>query len=373
MGTILEQFKQEQDDRLFAWEKEAKELVKSFTQEYPKDSIENLSLEDYLLSREGEGNPDSFCRKLRYKLQPVCSMGNAYPDCFGIYRSGHKIVLSKTFSNMFGDDYEAAFKYIKQEIHRLLDAAEKEDIQGIKKCRLNSLFKYKLISVYYNDKYVPVCAKNALETYCSSVGLSYNKEDEMIYGILLLRQWKDSIPAINGWSNAMLMAFCDWLRRNGKTVKSSEMQIDTYAEKAKKIDAEIDGLPILGESREAVVKIRVNQGIFRDILLKRYGGCCLCGVSNPSLLNASHIKPWKDSLPEEKLDIDNGLLLCPNHDRLFDKGFISFEDNGIIKISEQLDQNDRVFTNVNPNMKIDLTEKNKKYLEHHRKKVFQKN
>ena len=148
MESVLEQFKIEQKNRLFAWEKEANELVSSFVNDYPVDSINNLSLDNYLLSKEGVGNSKTFCRSLRYDLQTVCSMGNAWPDCFGIYRSGSRIALSRTFSKMFGSDYDAAFKYIKKEICSLLEAAGKEDIQGIENSKLNSLFKYKLISVY---------------------------------------------------------------------------------------------------------------------------------------------------------------------------------------------------------------------------------
>ena len=95
-------------------------------------------------------------------------------------------------------------------------------------------------------------------------------------------------------------------------------------------------------------------------------------MRNVALLNASHIKPWRDCLPEEKLDRDNGFLLCPNHDRLFDKGFISFADDGTILLSERLSQADRMFTNVNPEKRIALTEKNKDYLAYHREKIFQK-
>ena len=53
--------------------------------------------------------------------------------------------------------------------------------------------------------------------------------------------------------------------------------------------------------------------------------------------------------------------MCPNHDRLFDKGFISFKDDGSIMISEHLSETDRIFTNVRPNMSIELTEGNKRY------------
>ena len=57
------------------------------------------------------------------------------------------------------------------------------------------------------------------------------------------------------------------------------------------------------------------------------------------LLVASHIKPWSISDANEKLDIHNGLLMCPNHDKLFDRGYISFDDTGRILISEKLDDN----------------------------------
>lgn len=116
--------------------------------------------------------------------------------------------------------------------------------------------------------------------------------------------------------------------------------------------------------------MRINQGIFRDLLLKKYNRCCLCEVENPTLLIASHIKPWVESEPEEKLDVDNGFLMCPNHDKLFDKGYITFDDDGKIIISDRLTENDRVFLNVNSRMHIELTESNKKYLKFHRENVF---
>ncbi|MCH5267338.1 MAG: HNH endonuclease, partial [Lachnospiraceae bacterium] len=95
-------------------------------------------------------------------------------------------------------------------------------------------------------------------------------------------------------------------------------------EKAQKIEEEISSLNVEGASKKAIINARVNQGIFRDLLLKRYNKCCLCGVENHELLIASHIKPWAKSEAKEKLDDDNGFLMCPNHDKLFDKGYITF-------------------------------------------------
>ena len=104
--------------------------------------------------------------------------------------------------------------------------------------------------------------------------------------------------------------------------------------------------------------------------MKRYSKCCLCGVCNESLLIASYIKPWSESESREKLDVDNGLLLCPNHDKLFDRGWISFNDDGNVMISGELTTNDMFFMNVREDMKISLSEKNKQYMKYHRNNIF---
>lgn len=82
-------------------------------------------------------------------------------------------------------------------------------------------------------------------------------------------------------------------------------------------------------------------------------------MENYALLTASHIKPWTQSEPKEKLDVNNGFLMCPNHDKIFDKGYITFDDDGKIIISDRLTENDRLFLNVNSQMCIELTESNK--------------
>lgn len=146
----------------------------------------------------------------------------------------------------------------------------------------------------------------------------------------------------------------------------------TDVEIVNEIETEISRIPIEGKEREILVKGRINQSIFRTRLLKRYNSCCLCKVQNSALLRASHIKPWISCSPEEKLDENNGFLLCPNHDALFDGGFISFSDDGYILISKELSKIDSIYTNVDESMKICLTEKNKYYLKYHRNNVFLK-
>jgi hypothetical protein len=138
------------------------------------------------------------------------------------------------------------------------------------------------------------------------------------------------------------------------------------------MEQRLEALHVEGEEREAIVKVRVNQGIFRERMLKEYGHCCLCNVSEPKLLIASHIKPWAVAEASEKLDINNGFLMCPDHDKLFDQGWISFDDEGKILISSRLQDKDRKSLRVTPNMEIKIRERSKKYLEYHRKEVFEK-
>lgn len=136
------------------------------------------------------------------------------------------------------------------------------------------------------------------------------------------------------------------------------------------IEKDIQNSNLIGTDKVAVVKARVNQGVFRDRLIRKYGKCCLCGADEESLLIASHIKPWVDSTPEERVDENNGLLLCPNHDRLFDRGFITFNDDGSIIITEALSDNNRIFLNIDSNASLALNESTKKYMEYHRNNIY---
>lgn len=165
-------------------------------------------------------------------------------------------------------------------------------------------------------------------------------------------------------------SFRNCVPSKNEIINKEEIYDSAVIEKAQKIEEEISSLNIEGASKKAIINARVNQGVFRDLLLARYNKCCLCGVQNHTLLLASHIKPWAESEPKEKLDVDNGFLMCPNHDKLFDKGYITFDDDGKIIISDRLTENDRVILNVNSKMHIELTEGNQKYLKFHRENLF---
>lgn len=93
--------------------------------------------------------------------------------------------------------------------------------------------------------------------------------------------------------------------------------------------------------RQSLIKARRGQGRFRSNVEAHETTCRVTGVSNPALLIASHIKPWRlCETAAERLDGMNGLLLTPDADLLFDRGFITFQENGEVRRSERVSRDD---------------------------------
>lgn len=126
-------------------------------------------------------------------------------------------------------------------------------------------------------------------------------------------------------------------------------------------------IPISTE-KQNLVKCRIGQGTFREKLIAYWNGCSVTKFKNIEILIASHIKPWSNSSNEERLDVYNGFLLTPNLDKLFDKGYISFDDNGKILISKKL--KDFQLLGISIEMRIPIEVEHKKYLSYHRNEVF---
>lgn len=89
----------------------------------------------------------------------------------------------------------------------------------------------------------------------------------------------------------------------------------------------------VGGARVAQVMVRIGQNLFRSAVLNAYRGrCCITGLSTPSLLNASHIVPWRVDT-DNRLNPRNGLCLSVLHDRAFDAGIITIAENMTVHVS----------------------------------------
>ena len=125
--------------------------------------------------------------------------------------------------------------------------------------------------------------------------------------------------------------------------------------------------------RIALVRSRIGQGLFREELIKKYNSSCvITGISEKKLLIASHVKPWAVCNNSERLSVDNGLLLSPTFDKLFDCGLISFKNTGKILISSQLstDVISKLHISTSDSFDLKVTTELKQNLEYHRDMVF---
>ncbi len=125
----------------------------------------------------------------------------------------------------------------------------------------------------------------------------------------------------------------------------------------------------LTDTEKAImVKTRMGQGHFRSQLVQMWGGCAVTGYRNTSMLLASHIKPWRDSNNQERLDKFNGILLLANLDKAFDLGFISFKDDGQVLISDYLEAPEVI--GLREDMSFHVMREHKPYLAYHRDELF---
>ena len=138
------------------------------------------------------------------------------------------------------------------------------------------------------------------------------------------------------------------------------------------IDLEIKANNLEGDLvKVQLVKARRGQGVFKANVRQIEKSCRVTGVANIRHLRASHIKPWSKSNNQEKLDGFNGLLLSPHVDHLFDRGFISFRNDGELIVAKKLNKDVLSRWSIpSPQNVGKFNSKQISYLEFHRDVVF---
>jgi putative restriction endonuclease len=125
--------------------------------------------------------------------------------------------------------------------------------------------------------------------------------------------------------------------------------------------------------KTALIQARRGQGLFRDNVRSIERACRITRVERMEHLIAGHIQPWRDSSNEQRLDGENGLLLTPTVDHLFDKGFISFENTGQLIVSPVADPESLKRMGIDRDARITVgafSHGQRQYLEFHRENVL---
>ena len=162
-----------------------------------------------------------------------------------------------------------------------------------------------------------------------------------------------------------LVNFKSALRKYQTFIRSDfhRMQEETILAEVEKVKNDTS---ISSAERISIMKSRIGQGDFREKLIGFWKGCSITGCQLTDILIASHIKPWRIANNQERLDTFNGLLLLPNYDKLFDKGYISFDFKGRIIFSTFFPESDRALLRIEKDTHlIFVSDNHKPFLAYH--------
>lgn len=125
--------------------------------------------------------------------------------------------------------------------------------------------------------------------------------------------------------------------------------------------------------RDATVKQRIGQDLFREGLMVLWEGrCAISGLDEPSLLRASHALPWAQASDAERLDVFNGLLLAAHLDAAFDGGLLAIDEDGTVLLSPRLSPATTQVLAVQPGAHVRLSAGHARYLGWHRQNKFRR-
>lgn len=180
----------------------------------------------------------------------------------------------------------------------------------------------------------------------------------------------DGIPDASGhFAWTLREPLAQALQRLGWVEGGNELKLQLQAA-ARAVDEDPATRGCTATVRESLVEARIGQGAYRAKLMHLWDGrCALTGCDLADVLIASHAKPWADCNNAERLDEFNGLLLAAHVDKLFDRGLISFADDGRLLVQPTIREEALAQLGLTKDMQLrTVYPQNAPYLRAHRKK-----
>ena len=185
--------------------KDVYNTAKKFIKHFSINKIMEMSIEEYAIGSKlsNKDHKYHFCYTLERTLDRLGRITGSTSIKFGVYFGVVKgdDVRRYRFSKMFGDDYKAAFINIKTELYKLLEAGRDENLAEIAVNRLSPMFKGKILSVYYPDRYLNIFSNDHLNYYLQFFGLDTSEliKSNPIYKRERLLEFKNSDEIMKEW------------------------------------------------------------------------------------------------------------------------------------------------------------------------------
>jgi uncharacterized protein DUF3883 len=235
--TLLKEFDAEFDT---SYEDQANRVRGEFLKAFPLKELPRLSLEQYVI---GTRKP-TFCAFVEPKTRLWANIVSATALKFGVYYGHTKTdpVVKYRFAQKYGESVKEAFGTVKSALLDLVDAGQSLSFENIDESPLSPLFRAKILSLYFPDKYLNVCSPDHIRELSENLGLpadTFVSEQQH-----QLREVARSHPVMKNWSNPKVMTFLynTFIRsdepahlKNAKSRRHAKVNIEDLLERRKRI------------------------------------------------------------------------------------------------------------------------------------------
>lgn len=285
-------------------------LRKQFVTDFDRDILENISLEQYAMRT---GDKKNFCYRLEREQIGMGDIRNATAQKFGIWV--RKSTGEYDFTKKYGQTAEEAFSVIRSELCKLVDAGKVDDFNAIRKNMLAPIVRYKILAMYYPDKFLTIHSERHLTYFCEKAGIAYLQDDDELVLQRKLLQWKEKQPDIQDQSLLEYVAYLYERFGVPPTVDKGLAKKKTRLKKLKDDLKAFDGKHVKTHMTEVEVKER--SALVAEIVKERAAGVCqLCNKPAPffnkkgeAYLECHHVVWIARGGADE---VYNAVALCPN-------------------------------------------------------------
>ena len=181
-------------------------LRKRFVENYTISAIQAFTKDQYVI---GKGTNDSFCYRIEEELRDLGDMHGANSFKFGMYygKSGSDTAEKYRMQKKFGDDPDKALELIKEQIINLIKAGKAEDYDAIRECELWPLFRGKILSTYYPERYLAIFIDEHLDYFISKLSLDVPGDADVLDKQACLVNWKRLNPRLKDISMFLFDSF----------------------------------------------------------------------------------------------------------------------------------------------------------------------
>lgn len=282
-----------------------------FVNDYNFEALKTLKIDNYAM---GGGRKDNFCYRLEREQDGMGRITGAQSGSarFGVWYD--ETTSNYKFAKKYGASVNEAYNAVRQEILSLISAGGRDDFKRIRESKLSPLVRYKILAMYYPNKYLTIFSLNHLTHFCEKAGMVVLESDDELILQMKLLQWKESQSSLSKMS---MLVYVNYLYNHfGRPPKTKNTSYPNSRLGALKKDL-IKFDRIHAQKKLTQVEINQRSGKVRDIVKERAKGICqLCrkpapffGKDGEPFLECHHIVWLSRGGADE---INNAVALCPN-------------------------------------------------------------